>query len=78
MSLEQTRRKRDEARTLKTEGLDPEKAKRREKAKRLNRAKNTFIGENCHEYYHCQSIINERGIVRFSVRIFRRYLQKPA
>jgi integrase len=42
VSLEQARRKRDEARAQKAAGVDPGEAKRQEKTDRENRAKNTF------------------------------------
>ena len=42
LSLEQARRKRDEARANKAAGLDPGEVKRREKTERTERAKNTF------------------------------------
>jgi integrase len=42
VSLEQARRKREEARAHKAAGLDPGEVKRREKAERQERAKNTF------------------------------------
>ena len=42
VSLEQARRKRDEARAHKAAGLDPGEVKRHEKAERTERAKNTF------------------------------------
>ena len=42
VSLEQARKKRDEARTQKAAGIDPAEAKRREKLERTDRAKNTF------------------------------------
>jgi integrase len=42
VSLEQARRKRDEARAQKAAGVDPGEAKRREKADRTSQAKNTF------------------------------------
>ena len=44
VSLEQARRKRDEARAQKAAGLDPAEAKRREKLERSDRARNTFDG----------------------------------
>jgi integrase len=42
VSLEQARKKREEARAHKAVGLDPGEARRREKAERTERAKNTF------------------------------------
>jgi integrase len=42
VSLEQARKKREEARAHRAAGLDPGEAKRREKAERTERAKNTF------------------------------------
>ena len=42
VTLEQARKKRDEARTQKAAGIDPAEAKRREKLERTGRAKNTF------------------------------------
>ena len=42
VSLEQARKKRDEARSQKAAGIDPGEAKRQEKADRENCAKNTF------------------------------------
>jgi integrase len=42
ISLEQARRKRDEARSHKAAGVDPGEVKRREKTERTERAKNTF------------------------------------
>lgn len=42
VSLEQARKKRDEARTQKAAGLDPAEVKRREKLERSDRVKNTF------------------------------------
>ena len=42
VSLEQARKKRDEARAQRAAGLDPAEAKRREKLERTDRAKNTF------------------------------------
>lgn len=42
VTLEQARRKRDEAKTQKAHGIDPADAKKKEKAEKLNRAKNTF------------------------------------
>ncbi len=42
VSLEQARKKRDEARAQKAAGLDPAEVKRREKLERSDRAKNTF------------------------------------
>ena len=42
VSLEQARKKRDEARSLKAEGHDPGEVKRRQKAEKVERAKNTF------------------------------------
>jgi integrase len=42
VSLEQARRKRDDAKAQKAAGVDPAEAKRQEKTERVNRAKNTF------------------------------------
>jgi len=42
LSLEQARRKRDEARSHKAAGQDPGEVRRREKTERMERAKNTF------------------------------------
>ena len=42
ISLEQARRKRDEARSHKAAGHDPGEVKRREKIEKTQRAKNTF------------------------------------
>jgi integrase len=42
VSLEQARRKRDDARAQKAAGVDPSEAKRQEKTERVNSAKNTF------------------------------------
>ncbi len=42
VSLEQARKKREEARAHKAAGVDPGEAKRREKAERTERARNTF------------------------------------
>jgi integrase len=42
VSLEQARKKRDEARSQKAAGLDPAEAKRQEKEERVSRYKNTF------------------------------------
>jgi integrase len=42
VSLEQARKKRDEARAQKAAGVDLREAKRREKTEKVNRAKNTF------------------------------------
>lgn len=42
VSLEQARRKRDEAKSQKAAGLDPQEQKRQEKAERISSARNTF------------------------------------
>lgn len=65
VSLEQARKKRDEARAQKAAGLDPAEAKRREKLERTEKAKNTFEAVAMEWMEVHSSKVSEKSLLRY-------------